>query len=104
MSFSGLSPPTYAAFPGTPAMLPAEAAFYQPPLLATPRSPQAPTHNPAHALALLLSTALYEHEHELHHLLPQVQWEDKSVERIYLGLNVPNFYIPPGWMLLFSGT
>ncbi|KTF80892.1 hypothetical protein cypCar_00046046, partial [Cyprinus carpio] len=48
---SGLSPPTYAAFSATPAMLPAEAALYQPPLLATPRTPQAPAHNPAPALA-----------------------------------------------------
>uniref|UniRef100_A0A673M4B9 RRM domain-containing protein n=1 Tax=Sinocyclocheilus rhinocerous TaxID=307959 RepID=A0A673M4B9_9TELE len=46
-----LSPPTYAAFPATPAMLPTEAALYQPPLLATPRTPQAPAHNPAPALA-----------------------------------------------------
>uniref|UniRef100_A0A8C2DDB3 Epithelial splicing regulatory protein 2 n=1 Tax=Cyprinus carpio TaxID=7962 RepID=A0A8C2DDB3_CYPCA len=46
-----LSPPTYAAFSATPAMLPAEAALYQPPLLATPRTPQAPAHNPAPALA-----------------------------------------------------
>uniref|UniRef100_A0A8C1MUC3 Epithelial splicing regulatory protein 2 n=1 Tax=Cyprinus carpio TaxID=7962 RepID=A0A8C1MUC3_CYPCA len=46
-----LSPPTYAAFPATPGMLPTEAAFYQPPLLATPRTPQAPAHNPAPALA-----------------------------------------------------
>ncbi len=51
MSFSGLSPPTYAAFPATPAMLPTESAFYQPPLLATPRTPQAPTHNPVPAFA-----------------------------------------------------
>ncbi|XP_073692714.1 epithelial splicing regulatory protein 2 [Garra rufa] len=46
-----LSPPTYAAFPASPAMLPTEAALYQPPLLATPRTPQAPTHSPAPALA-----------------------------------------------------
>uniref|UniRef100_A0A671QPU1 Epithelial splicing regulatory protein 2-like n=1 Tax=Sinocyclocheilus anshuiensis TaxID=1608454 RepID=A0A671QPU1_9TELE len=46
-----LSPPTYAAFPATPAMLPTEAALYQPPLLATPRTPQAPAHNPVPALA-----------------------------------------------------
>ncbi|XP_056317732.1 epithelial splicing regulatory protein 2 isoform X2 [Danio aesculapii] len=46
-----LSPPTYAAFPAAPAMLPTEAALYQPPLLATPRTPQAPTHSPAPALA-----------------------------------------------------
>lgn len=46
-----LSPPTYAAFPATPAMLSTESAFYQPPLLATPRTPQAPTHNPAPAFA-----------------------------------------------------
>uniref|UniRef100_A0A673M7Y7 Epithelial splicing regulatory protein 2-like n=1 Tax=Sinocyclocheilus rhinocerous TaxID=307959 RepID=A0A673M7Y7_9TELE len=46
-----LSPPTYAAFPATPGMLPTEAALYQPPLLATPRTPQAPAHNPVPALA-----------------------------------------------------
>uniref|UniRef100_A0A672LCR1 Epithelial splicing regulatory protein 2-like n=1 Tax=Sinocyclocheilus grahami TaxID=75366 RepID=A0A672LCR1_SINGR len=46
-----LSPPTYAAFMLVPAMLPTEAALYQPPLLATPRTPQAPAHNPAPALA-----------------------------------------------------
>lgn len=46
-----LSPPTYAAFPAAPAMLPTEAALYQPPLLATPRTPQAPTHSPAPAFA-----------------------------------------------------
>ncbi|KAK3510123.1 hypothetical protein QTP70_026839 [Hemibagrus guttatus] len=40
-----LSPPTYAAFPAP--MLSTEAALYQPPLLATPRTPQAPTHSPA---------------------------------------------------------
>ncbi|KAM9493260.1 epithelial splicing regulatory protein 2 isoform 1-T1 [Clarias gariepinus] len=42
-----LSPPTYAAFPAPAAMLSAEAALYQPPLLATPRTPQPPTHSPA---------------------------------------------------------
>ncbi|XP_051562600.1 epithelial splicing regulatory protein 2-like isoform X1 [Myxocyprinus asiaticus] len=46
-----LSPPTYTAFPATAAMLPTEAAFYQPPLLATPRTPQPPTHSPAPTLA-----------------------------------------------------
>uniref|UniRef100_A0A8B9KAJ4 Epithelial splicing regulatory protein 2 n=1 Tax=Astyanax mexicanus TaxID=7994 RepID=A0A8B9KAJ4_ASTMX len=44
-----LSPPTYAAFPSPAAMLSAEA-LYQPPLLATPRTPQPPTHSPAPAL------------------------------------------------------
>lgn len=48
---SGLSPPTYAAFPAPAAMLSTEAALYQPPLLATPRTPQPPTHSPAPALA-----------------------------------------------------
>uniref|UniRef100_A0A8C7D048 Epithelial splicing regulatory protein 2 n=1 Tax=Oncorhynchus kisutch TaxID=8019 RepID=A0A8C7D048_ONCKI len=38
-----LAPPAYAAFP-SPAML-SEAALYQPPLLATPRTPQ-PPHSP----------------------------------------------------------
>ncbi|XP_042561412.1 epithelial splicing regulatory protein 2 isoform X2 [Clupea harengus] len=38
-----LSPPTYAAFTNPAAMLPTEA-LYQPPLLATPRTPQPPTH------------------------------------------------------------
>lgn len=48
---SGLSPPTYAAFPAPAAMLSTEAtALYQPPLLATPRTPQPPTHSPAPAL------------------------------------------------------
>lgn len=46
-----LSPPTYAAFPATTAMLPTEAALYQPPLLATPRTPQPPTHSPGPTLA-----------------------------------------------------
>ncbi|XP_052457701.1 epithelial splicing regulatory protein 2-like isoform X1 [Carassius gibelio] len=46
-----LSPPTYAAFPAPPAMLPSEAAFYQPPLLATPRTPLSPAHSPAPAFA-----------------------------------------------------
>ncbi|XP_059387601.1 epithelial splicing regulatory protein 2 isoform X1 [Carassius carassius] len=46
-----LSPPTYAAFSANPGMLPTEAALYQPPLLATPRTPQGPAHNPAPALA-----------------------------------------------------
>ncbi|XP_077085004.1 epithelial splicing regulatory protein 2 isoform X1 [Siphateles boraxobius] len=46
-----LSPPTYTAFHATPTMIPTEAALYQSPLLATPRTPQAPTHSPAHALA-----------------------------------------------------
>ncbi|KAM9409194.1 epithelial splicing regulatory protein 2 isoform 3-T3 [Pholidichthys leucotaenia] len=45
-----LSPPTaYAAFPAPPAIL-SEAALYQPPLLAAPRTPVT-SHNPAHALA-----------------------------------------------------
>lgn len=48
---SGLSPPTYAAFPGPAAMLSTEAALYQPPLLATPRTPQPPTHSPVPTLA-----------------------------------------------------
>jgi len=51
LSRSGLSPPTYTAFHATPTMIPTEAALYQSPLLATPRTPQAPTHSPAHALA-----------------------------------------------------
>ncbi|XP_026992883.1 epithelial splicing regulatory protein 2 isoform X2 [Tachysurus fulvidraco] len=46
-----LSPPTYAAFPGPAAMLSTEAALYQPPLLATPRTPQPPTHSPVPTLA-----------------------------------------------------
>ncbi|XP_035272362.1 epithelial splicing regulatory protein 2-like isoform X2 [Anguilla anguilla] len=46
-----LSPPTYAAFQPPAAMLPAEAAFFQPPLLATPRAAQPPAHSAAHALA-----------------------------------------------------
>ncbi|KAI4876784.1 hypothetical protein NFI96_021613, partial [Prochilodus magdalenae] len=46
-----LSPPTYAAFPAPTAMLSTEtAALYQPPLLATPRTSQHPTHSPAPAL------------------------------------------------------
>ncbi|XP_046897862.1 epithelial splicing regulatory protein 2 isoform X2 [Hypomesus transpacificus] len=45
-----LSPPSYAAFPAQAAML-SEAALYQPPLLATPRTPQPPTHNPTPTLA-----------------------------------------------------
>uniref|UniRef100_A0AAR2JWG4 RRM domain-containing protein n=1 Tax=Pygocentrus nattereri TaxID=42514 RepID=A0AAR2JWG4_PYGNA len=46
-----LSPPTYAAFPAQTAMLSTEAAaLYQPPLLATPRTPQPPTHSPAPTL------------------------------------------------------
>ncbi|XP_061077506.1 epithelial splicing regulatory protein 2 isoform X2 [Conger conger] len=46
-----LSPPAYAAYPASAALLPAEAALYQPPLLATPRAPQPPTHSAAPALA-----------------------------------------------------
>ncbi|XP_053472951.1 epithelial splicing regulatory protein 2 isoform X1 [Ictalurus furcatus] len=46
-----LSPPTYAAFPTPAAMLSTEAAMYQPPLLATPRTPQPPPHSPAPTLA-----------------------------------------------------
>ncbi|KAI1904260.1 hypothetical protein AGOR_G00003850 [Albula goreensis] len=46
-----LSPPAYAAFPAPTALLPTEAALYQPPLLATPRAPQPPTHSAAPALA-----------------------------------------------------
>ncbi|XP_056607630.1 epithelial splicing regulatory protein 2 isoform X1 [Triplophysa dalaica] len=46
-----LSPPAYAAFPATTAMLPNEATLYQPPLLATPRTPQPPTHSPGPTLA-----------------------------------------------------
>ncbi|XP_041918407.1 epithelial splicing regulatory protein 2 isoform X1 [Alosa sapidissima] len=45
-----LSPPTYAAFTSPAALLPTEAALYQPPLLATPRTPQ-PTHTAAPTLA-----------------------------------------------------
>ncbi|XP_051511282.1 epithelial splicing regulatory protein 2-like isoform X1 [Myxocyprinus asiaticus] len=41
-----LSPPTYAAYPAAGTMLPSEAALFQPPLLATPRTPQPPTHSP----------------------------------------------------------
>lgn len=51
LSHSGLSPPTYTAFHATPTMIPTEAALYQSPLLATPRTPHPPTHSPAHALA-----------------------------------------------------
>jgi len=39
-----LSPPTYAAFTSPSALLPTEAALYQPPLLATPRTPQPSAH------------------------------------------------------------
>ncbi|KAI5088728.1 epithelial splicing regulatory protein 2 isoform X1 [Silurus meridionalis] len=46
-----LSPPTYAAFPAPAAMLSTEAALFQPPLLATPRTPQPPTHSPAPTFA-----------------------------------------------------
>ncbi|KAJ8248999.1 hypothetical protein GJAV_G00230070 [Gymnothorax javanicus] len=46
-----LSPPAYAAFPAPTALLPTEATLYQPPLLATPRAPQPPTHSAAPALA-----------------------------------------------------
>ncbi|KAF4090965.1 hypothetical protein AMELA_G00031690 [Ameiurus melas] len=46
-----LSPPTYAAFPSPAAMLSTEAAMYQPPLLATPRTPQPPSHSPAPTFA-----------------------------------------------------
>ncbi|XP_062404549.1 epithelial splicing regulatory protein 2 isoform X6 [Sardina pilchardus] len=45
-----LSPPTYAAFTSPAALLPTEA-LYQPPLLATPRTPQPATHTAAPALA-----------------------------------------------------
>ncbi|XP_076856179.1 epithelial splicing regulatory protein 2 isoform X1 [Brachyhypopomus gauderio] len=45
-----LSPPTYAAFPAPAALLSTEAALFQPPLLATPRTPQPPTHSPAPTL------------------------------------------------------
>ncbi|XP_030621663.1 epithelial splicing regulatory protein 2 isoform X2 [Chanos chanos] len=45
-----LSPTAYAAFPA-PAMISTEAALYQPPLLATPRTPQPPAHSAAPALA-----------------------------------------------------
>ncbi|XP_064169608.1 epithelial splicing regulatory protein 2 isoform X1 [Anguilla rostrata] len=46
-----LSPPAYAAYPAPTALLPTEAALYQPPLLATPRTSQPPTHSAAPALA-----------------------------------------------------
>ncbi|XP_015223987.1 epithelial splicing regulatory protein 2 isoform X2 [Lepisosteus oculatus] len=47
-----LSPPAYTTFPAPTAVFPAEAALYQTPaLLATPRTPQAPTHAAAPALA-----------------------------------------------------
>ncbi|XP_066569487.1 epithelial splicing regulatory protein 2 isoform X2 [Amia ocellicauda] len=47
-----LSPPAYTAFSAPGAMIPAEAALYQTPaLLATPRTPQPPTHTAPTALA-----------------------------------------------------
>uniref|UniRef100_A0A4W4H9S1 RRM domain-containing protein n=1 Tax=Electrophorus electricus TaxID=8005 RepID=A0A4W4H9S1_ELEEL len=45
-----LSPPTYAAFPAPAALLSTESALFQAPLLATPRTPQPPTHSPAPTL------------------------------------------------------
>uniref|UniRef100_A0A8C9T0P6 Epithelial splicing regulatory protein 2 n=1 Tax=Scleropages formosus TaxID=113540 RepID=A0A8C9T0P6_SCLFO len=46
-----LSPPTYAAFPSPAAVLPGDAALYQPPLLATPRPAQPLAHSTAPTLA-----------------------------------------------------
>ncbi|XP_062845909.1 epithelial splicing regulatory protein 2 [Trichomycterus rosablanca] len=46
-----LSPPTYATFPAPATMISTDAALYQPPLLATPKTPQLPPHSPAPAFA-----------------------------------------------------
>ncbi|KAM6980133.1 epithelial splicing regulatory protein 2 isoform 1-T2 [Aplochiton taeniatus] len=45
-----LSPPAYAAYPSPAAML-SDAALYQPPLLANPRTSRPPTHSPGPTLA-----------------------------------------------------
>lgn len=87
MFFSGLSPPTYAAFPATPAMLPTEAALYQPPLLATPRTPQAPTHNPAPALAYYSPQLYMNMNMSYTAYYPRYNEKTHTVQRIYLDLN-----------------
>uniref|UniRef100_A0A9J7Z345 Epithelial splicing regulatory protein 2 n=1 Tax=Cyprinus carpio carpio TaxID=630221 RepID=A0A9J7Z345_CYPCA len=89
-----LSPPTYAAFSATPAMLPAEAALYQPPLLATPRTPQAPAHNPAPALAYY-SPQLYMNMNMSYTTYYPRYNEKTSLCRDLLWSKF-HFYIPPG--------
>lgn len=78
-------------------MLPAEAALYQPPLLATPRTPQAPAHNPAPALAYY-SPQLYMNMNmnmNMNYTTYYPRYKEKTniCAKIYLVLNLPHFYM-----------